>query len=214
MTTPGSAQKAGGDDPFLPEQELLWWLPRAAVLLLALGLVGAGVASLVHRQQVRLTAEDGVVVLERGRLAPSGWSPWVPDGSVVAWRSVPWPTAPDEPLSGDLQELSKTFAGLVRASAREAGADLPRLASQEDALAAWYRSRFEEPLPGAGTVAEILRTWQAPPLAGRAYQQGRRALLQDAERLLRSLPAQGTPEEGRDRAALQGFVEAMDTPPE
>lgn len=214
MTTPGGARKAGGDDPFLPEQELLWWLPRAGLALLVVVFLTLSIVSVVHRRQVRLVVEDGTVVLERGRLAPSGWTLWVPDGAVVAWRSVPWPDGPGDPLFGDLEELVETFVGVLRAAANEPGADLPRYAAQEDAMAVWHQNRFEEPLPGAGTVAALLRAWEAPPLEGRAYNQARRALLQDAERLLRSLPIEGTPVDVRDRAALQGFVDAMDTPPE
>ena len=214
MTTPGGARKAGGDDPFLPEQELLWWLPRAGLGLLVLVFVILSIVSLVHRRQVRLTVEHGEVVLQRGRLAPRGWTPWVPDGAVVAWRAAPWPDAPDAPLFGDLEELTETFVGVVRAAAGEPGADLPRYAAQEDALAVWHRNRFERPLPGAGTVAAMLRVWEAPPLAGKAYNQGRRALLQDAERLLRSLPEDGTGAERRDLVALQEFIDAMDTPVE
>jgi hypothetical protein len=212
MTTPGTARKAGGDDPFLPEQELLWWLPRAGVALAVLLAVVLSIVSIVHRQEVRLTVEDGTVVLERGRLAPRGWTPWVPDGAVVAWRPVPWPDAPAAPLAGDLEELAETFEGILRAAAAEPGADLARYAAQEDALAAWHRRRFERGLPGEGSVSAMLRAWEAPALEGKAYNQARRVLLQDAERLLSSLPEEGDAEQARDRAALRGLIDAMDTP--
>ncbi len=214
MTTPGEARRAGGDDPFLPEQELLWWLPRAGAALVVLLMLVSGVASVFHRGQVRLASDDGEVVLQRGRLAPRGWTPHVPDGAVVAWQPVPWSTAPEQPIHGDLDELTLTFVGIVRAAAGEPGADLPRFAAQEDALATWHQNRFETPLAGAGTVAAMLVTWEAPPLEGKAYNQQRRAVLQEAERLLRSLPDDGTAEQRRDRAALEEFIDSMDTPAE
>lgn len=214
LTTPGGTKKAAGDDPFLPEQELLWWLPRVGVGLLVLLFLITTFLSFAHHRRVRLTNEGGQVVLERGRLAPRGWTPWVPDGAVLAWRAAPWPDAPEAPLDGTLNELTRTFAGVVRAAAAEPGADLTRLAAQEDALATWYRNRFEEPLPGEGTIAAMLRAWEAPPLEGKAYNQARRAILQDAERLVRSLPTDGSPQDRRDRQSLQDFIDAMDTPPE
>jgi hypothetical protein len=212
MTTPGDARRAGGDDPFLPEQELLWWLPRAGTALVVLLIVVGVVASFVHSRQLRLVSEGGEVVLERGRLAPRGWTPWVPDGAVVAWRPVPWTDAPGQPISGDLPELTTTFVGIVRAAAGEPGADLPRYAAQEDALATWHQNRFDVGLPGQGSIAELLRLWDAPPLEGKAYNTARRVLVQDAERVLRSLPGDGSGEQRRDREAITAFIDAMDTP--
>lgn len=47
-----------------------------------------------------------------------------------------------------------------------------------------------------------------------AYASDRRAVLRDAEDLLASLPAtgQGTPDEERDRLAIESFIRTMDTP--
>lgn len=166
-TTPGSSPRRPGDDPFLPEQELLWWLPRAAVLV---GIVGAIILlalSAGHRRQVQLAAVDGAAVLQRGALAPVGWTPWVPDGAVDAWAPVLWPEdGPAAPLDGELRLISDTFAGMLRRAARGAAGDvatLEALATQEEAFGVWYAGRFDgDGPPGAGEVAALLAAARVP----------------------------------------------------
>ncbi len=166
-TTPGASPRRPGDDPFLPEQELLWWLPRAAVLV---GIVGAIIVlalSAGHRRQVRLAAVDGGAVLERGALAPAGWTPWVPDGAVDAWAPVVWPEdGPAAPLDGELRLISDTFAGMLRRSARDAAGEVEQLeplAAQEEAFAVWYAGRFDgDGPPGSGEVAALLAAARIP----------------------------------------------------
>ena len=226
-TTPGSTPRRKGDDPFLPEQELLWWAPRVAVLLVILILLGWGLGSILHHRGLRLARQDGQAVLQRGTLSLRGWGPWIPDGAVAAWAPVPWTNGLVEPpVPGELEDLAPTFAGLLREAGR-ATADLAaveRLAAQERALQEWHRTRWGGDLPGGLELGALLaeRTKPAPvvpppPVSlekGRAYNQARRALLLSAERLLGDLPpfGAGNPTEERDRAAIEAFILSMDTP--
>jgi hypothetical protein len=65
------------------------------------------------------------------------------------------------------------------------------------------------------TPAPTAEPGEDPALtAARAYASDRRAALRNAEDLLSRLPppGQGTPEDARDRAALERFILSMDTP--
>ncbi len=264
--TPTPPTPPPGDDPFLPEDGLIAWLPRAAAIALVLVCVGLLIAAAVHHGKYRLVRlDDGSAVLERGRFAPRGWEAAVPDGAVDVWTAIAWSeSAPEPPLRGELRDLSETWVGMVRAEA----AALPEgdlealdaLGVREQSFEAWYRARWGEDPPGVGAVPAIRASWAeaeqaaeaaaveverlaairaeeaaaaaaalaqaqfhaADPVGAaddaldraRTYSSDRRALLRQAEELMARLPAPGTgsPEDERDRAALEGFVQRMDTP--
>ena len=65
-----------------------------------------------------------------------------------------------------------------------------------------------------GDPAAAPGSWSARGDQRRSYNASRRALLQHAEQMLDDLPplGQGSPEQARDRQALQAFIVAMDTP--
>ncbi len=243
-----------GDDPFLPEEGLFWWLPKAALaLLLVLG-VGYVVASSVQHGKYQLVrGPDGYAHLERGRFALGGWAAFVPDGALEAWEPLPWPDQSVEtPLAGDLVELADTYLGFLRSSASKHIEDdtrLKLLSLQEERLEAWYRDRWgadEVPQPGdvkaqweardmarrEAATAERLRAEAEAELQAAAVEQARvdraqeqssldrarsyavrrRLLLKEAEALLEGLPEAGGPEAGRDRQAVERFIDSMNTP--
>lgn len=237
-----------GDDPFLPEEGFFWWLPRALLMLFVLVALGLLTASTIHRGQVRLVKSDeGMAILERGRFYPSGWTPFVPDGSVEAWAPVLWPAQSVEPpLEGELRELADTYLGFVRSRAAQHPGDAGLVAAmeaQEDKLQAWYSERWAGELPPQpGTVRRQREEREAAREAelraareqaeaqareaeretvaedalsrARTYAARRRGLLREAEDLLAGLPEEGSAEQSRDREAIEGFIESMDTPAE
>ncbi len=249
-----------GDDPFLPEEGLFWWLPKAAlVLLLVFGLAYVVASSVHHGKYQLVRGPDGDAHLERGRFALGGWAPFVPDGALEAWAPLPWPEQSVEaPLAGDLVDLADTYLGFLRSSASkqiEDDAKVELLSVQEERLEAWYRDRWgadEVPQPGdvkaqrdardqarrtvaeaeAAATAERLRAAAEAELQAaaaervradqaqertsldraRSYAVRRRLLLKEAEALLEGLPEAGGPEAGRDRQAVERFIDSMNTP--
>jgi len=249
-----------GDDPFLPEEGLFWWLPRAALLLILLLGLGYLTLSSVNRGKYQLVLDgDGNAVLERGRFSTSGWNSFVPDGALEAWAPVPWPQQSVEaPLEGALVDLADTYLGFLRFQATKHLEDdvvLDVLAVQEEKLEDWYRTRWDAasvPQPGdvkaqraardhareevaaalaAAAEARLQEQLQAKLQAeveeqarieeelressmdrARSYAVRRRLLLREAEVLLEGLPQDGGPEQGRDREAVERFIDSMNTP--
>lgn len=249
-----------GDDPFLPEENLLWWLPRAGLLLLLVfGSAYVAVAALQHGKYQLVHGPDGDAHLERGRFALSGWAPFVPDGALEAWAPLPWPEQSVEaPLAGELVDLADTYLGFLRSSASkhiEDDAKLDLLSAQEERLEAWYSDRWGadevpqsrdvkaqrgardlarrvEAAAVASVAAARLRAEQEAELQAAAAEQDRldqaqeqsslnrahsyavrrRLLLKEAEALLEGLPEAGGPEAGRDRQAVERFIDSMNTP--
>jgi len=178
-----------GDDPFLPEDGLLAWLPRAA----AIGLVGVCVvllsAAALHHGEYRLVRlDDGTALLERGRFAPRGWEAAVPGGAVEAWAPIAWSgRAPAPPLRGELRDLAETWLGMIRDDAASLAdgdlAALDVLGEREQSFEAWYRTRWGEAPPEVGAVPAIRASWAAAELAAEvaAAEQARIAEVRTAE---------------------------------
>lgn len=147
-----------GDDPFLPEEGLFWWFPKAALLLLVLlGLGYLAIATVQHGKYQLVRSPDGNAGLERGRFALSGWAPFVPDGALEAWSPLAWPTeSVASPLRGDLVDLADTYLGFLRSAAGahiEDDARLDLLSAQEERFEAWYRDRWgADSVPQPGDV--------------------------------------------------------------
>lgn len=159
-----------GDDPFLPEDGLIAWLPRAAAIALVLVCVGLLVAAAVHHSQYRIVKqEDGTALLERGRFAPRGWESSAPDGAVEAWTAIPWASSAPSPLRGELRDLAETWLGMIRAEAASLSEGdletLDALGAREQSFEAWYRSRWSEDPPAVGAVPAIRASWAEAELA-------------------------------------------------
>ena len=251
-----------GDDPFLPEEGFFWWLPRAALGVLLLFLAGYLITSTVNRGKYQLVLDDeGNAQLQRGQFAPSGWTPFVPDGAVEAWAPVRWPdNTVEAPLDGELVDLADTFLGFLRASASRNLEDdqvLDRLGAQEEKYESWYGERWDaSEFPQAENVKEqraardnrraeaaaaaeaakaaaerqraeqqAIRVAEAEEQARRAaelsasgadrvrnYATRRRQLIREAEAMLNELPEDMGSEQGRDRQAIEKFIDSMNTP--
>jgi hypothetical protein len=128
--------------------------------------------------------------------------------SFEAWYRSRW--GEDPPDAGAVPRIRATWADAMQeaeAAAEEAAReDEVRLAAAAAAAEALARAQMQAADP-EGTAREALedaRTWSAD----------RRALLRQAEGLLDRLPpaGEGTPEQDRDRAAIEGLVRRMDTP--
>jgi len=187
-TDPTEGTRRPGDDPFLPEEGFFWWLPRAAaIVLVGVSLILLATATLHHGNYRLVATEDASdAVLERGRFAPWGWEAFIPDGAVDAWTPIKWPVdGVEPPLEGELQQLTDTYLGFIRseANARQADADvLLRLDQQEQALEAWYRTRWsgDDP-PSSGAVGQLRASLDAEARAAEEAETERLRLAREQE---------------------------------
>jgi hypothetical protein len=199
-----------GDDPFLPEEGLFWWLPKAALLLVVLlGLGYLAIATVQHGKYQLVRSSEGNAGLERGRFALSGWAPFVPDGALEAWSPIAWPPGSvPSPLSGDLVDLANTYLGFLRSAASahiEDDAQLDLLSAREERFEAWYRDRWgDDSVPQPGDV-KALRT--ARDLARREVLAASEAAAEEQRRAELAAKHQA---EVEDRARLEQEQSSLD----
>lgn len=127
------------------------------------------------------------------------------EDSFSAWYSSHWGEEP--PAEGSIgrliqeQEQIVSEAAAAREEQRREETEAAARAAAVEEMAAAQRRIVD---PEGVNADEIARA--------RDYAADRRAVLRGAEELHERLPGGGTPEEQRDREAIEAFIEAMDTP--
>ncbi len=122
-----------------------------------------------------------------------------------AWYRGRWSEEPA--TEGSVEQLRREQERLVA----DAAAAREQQQREEDEAAA--RAAAAEELARAQHAVVDPEGAQADELSrARDYSADRRGLLGTAEQLLARLPPDGSPEQERDRAAIEAFIAAMDTP--
>ena len=133
----------------------------------------------------------------------------VQEESFEAWYRGRW-SGEEPPAAGSLRakrdaQAAEQAEALKQAEAQEA----TRLANEAAEVAA---ARAAEEAEAERARARRMLTEEEVLDQARSYAARRRGLLTDAEDLLATLPPAGTPEEARDRDAVESFIRSMDTP--
>ncbi|MBN93145.1 MAG: hypothetical protein CL928_03620 [Deltaproteobacteria bacterium] len=178
-----------GDDPFLPQS--------SAQMLSAVFLVVVTVA--------------GVLVLLRGAGSVADESDEQPAGSVEA--SAEAPVAPLA-VEGQLAAPPTKAPGPGGWTGPAGTAQEGSTPSLDATTAAAGPTGGDSPPPLGLSTTRLMGADGGQRAAHRSFQSRRRLLLSEAERMLRGLPddSVATPEQRRDRRALEKLIRDMDSP--